>query len=172
MTLRNSSAVLLLSLPLLTILSVAQSAKVSATSLTFSAQLIGTSSAAASVTLTNTDSATPLALAGILDSSDYAETDTCGRSLAPSASCTIFVTFTPTLRGAISGAITIDDDASNSPQIVSLSGNGLTPVSFSPSTLSFGTVAVGTKSAAKTLTITNNQSTSATLKITASGVPR
>jgi 6-phosphogluconolactonase (cycloisomerase 2 family) len=147
----------------------AQSVKLSVTSLTFVAQLIGTTSAAQSTTLTNTDSATPLAIDGILDSGDYEETDTCGTSLAPLASCTIFVTFSPTVRGAISGAITIQDEASNSPQVVSLTGNGFTPVSFSPPSLSFGTVTVGTKSPAKTVTVTNNQSTSATLQFSTSG---
>src|ERR1700724_1670558 len=63
--------------------SFAQSVKLSVTSLTFAAQLVGTTSAARSVTLTNTDSATPLAIDGILDSGDYSETDTCGTSLAP-----------------------------------------------------------------------------------------
>ena len=57
----------------------------------------------------------------------------------------------------------------NSPQIVSLSGNGFTPVSLSPASLAFGTVTVGTKSAAKTVTVSNNQGTSATLKFSTSG---
>jgi 6-phosphogluconolactonase (cycloisomerase 2 family) len=149
--------------------SFAQSVKLSVTSLTFAAQLIGTTSAAKSVTLTNTDSATPLAIDGILESGDYSETDTCGTSLFPLASCTIFVTFSPTAQGAISGAITIQDEASNSPQLVSLTGNGFPPVSFSPPSLSFGTVPVGTKSPAKTVTITNNQGTSATLQFSTNG---
>ena len=149
--------------------SLAQSATLSVASLTFSAQLIGTTSASKSFTLTNTDSTTPLAIASISDSGDYEETDTCGVSLPPLGSCTIFVASSPTVPGAISGAITIQDDASNSPQLVSLSGNGLTPVSLSPASLAFGTVAVGTKSAAKTVTITNHQSATVTLQLSASG---
>jgi 6-phosphogluconolactonase (cycloisomerase 2 family) len=149
--------------------SFAQSVKLSVPTLTFALQLIGTTSPAKSVTLTNTDSVNPLAIDAILDSGDYSEADNCGTSLAPLASCTIFVTFTPTVRGGISGAITIQDEASDSPQVVSLTGNGFTPVSFFPSSLSFGTVTVGTKSPAKTVTVTNNQSTSATLQVSASG---
>ena len=169
MTLCRSFAISLASLLLLTSATSAQTAKLSLTSLTYPAQPIGTTSAAKSVTLTNTDNATPLAIDGILDSADYSETDTCGTSLAPLASCTIFVTFTPTGAGAISGAITIQDEGSDSPQLVSLTGNGITPVSFSLPSLSFGTVPVGTKSASKTVTITNNQSTSATLQVSTSG---
>jgi 6-phosphogluconolactonase (cycloisomerase 2 family) len=169
MNLCRSFAISLASLLLLTAATLAQTAKLSVTSLTYPVQLIGTTSAAKSFTLTNTDSASPLAIDGILNSGDYSETDTCGTSLAPLASCTIFVTFTPTVGGAISGAITIQDEASDSPQLVSLSGTGVTPVSFSPPSLSFGTVAVGTKSASKTVTIANNQSTSATLTVSTSG---
>jgi len=44
----------------------------------------------------------------------------------------------------------------NSPQIVSLTGTGEAPITFAPTTLAFGTVAVG-NSSTKTLTITNNQ---------------
>jgi 6-phosphogluconolactonase (cycloisomerase 2 family) len=149
--------------------SFAQSVKLSVTSLTFAAQLIGTTSVTRSTTLTNTDSTTPLAISNISDSGDYSETDTCGTNLAPSSSCTIFVTFSPTVAGTISGAVTINDNASNSLQVVSLSGTGVTPVTLSPATLPFGTVPVGTKSASKIVTITNNQSASVTFTFSASG---
>jgi len=149
--------------------SFAQSVKLSVSSLTFTAQLIGTTSVTQSTTLTNTDSTTPLAISNISDSGDYSETDTCGTNLAPSSSCTIFVTFSPTVAGTISGAVTINDNASNSLQVVSLSGTGLTPVTLFPATLSFGTVPVGTKSPSKIVTITNNQSASLTLTFSATG---
>ena len=165
---RKPFALSLASLALLTATGFAQTVKLSTTTLAFSAQEIGTTSAAKNVTLTNTDNATPLAIDGIFDSADYAETDTCGTSLAPLASCTISVTFTPTGPGVIVGAITIQDEASNSPQVLSLAGTGLTPVSFSPAILGFGTVALGSKSS-KPLTITNNQSVGATLQLTTSG---
>jgi 6-phosphogluconolactonase (cycloisomerase 2 family) len=148
--------------------SFAQSAKLSVTSLTFAAQLIGTTSATQSTTLTNTDSTTPLAISNISFSGDYSETDDCGTNLVPLGACTIFVTFSPTVPGTISGAVTIYDNASNSLQAVSLSGKGLTPVTLSQA-LSFGTVAVGAKSASKTVTIVNNQSTSLTFTFSASG---
>ena len=169
MTFHKSFSISLASVLLLTAASLAQTAKLSVTTLTFSGQVIGTISTAKSVTLTNTDNATPLAIDGISDSADYSETDTCGTSLAPLASCTIFVTFSPTVAGVISGAITIEDEASNSPQLVSLTGTGTTPVSFSPPSLNFGTVPVGMKSPAKTVTISNNQGTSVTLNVSASG---
>lgn len=147
----------------------AQSVKLSASALTFSPQLIGTTSTAQSVTVNNTDTTTPLAIGNILLSGDYLEVDDCGTNLPPSSACTIFVTFSPAVGGMVSGAMTMQNNASNSPQVVSLSGSGLTPVSLSPTSLSFGTVAVGSKSASKPLTITNNQSASLTFNFSSSG---
>jgi trimeric autotransporter adhesin len=46
---------------------------------------------------------------------------------------------------------------------MSLSGTGLAAVSLTPSSLSFGMQKVGTTSAAKTLTITNNLPTAVTI---------
>lgn len=169
MNVRGCFAMLGLTFVLLSDAGWAQSASLSVTNLSFPGQLIGATAAPKSFTLSNPDAATPLEITSILDSGDYAETDNCGSSLAPLASCTISVTFTPTMPGRISGSITIENDASNSPQVVSLNGNGLTPVSFGPASLSFGTVAVGTKSAAKTLTIANNQSTVVSLQFSTSG---
>jgi hypothetical protein len=47
-----------------------------------------------------------------------------GASLAPAASCTINVTFTPTAKGSRTGSLTVTNDAKNSPQTVALSGDG------------------------------------------------
>jgi len=44
-------------------------------------------------------------------------------------SCTINVTFTPTAAGARSGALTVTDNATNSPQTASLTGTGTTAAS-------------------------------------------
>jgi Abnormal spindle-like microcephaly-assoc'd, ASPM-SPD-2-Hydin len=52
---------------------------------------------------------------------------------------------------------------------VNLSGTGLTAISLSPTSLIFGTVAVGTTSAAKTVTLTNNLGTALTIGFSASG---
>jgi hypothetical protein len=78
------------------------------------------------------------------------------------------VTFTPTVAGSVPGEITIVDTAAGSPHRVNLTGTGLTPISLSPTSLSFGTITVGTPSS-KTVTLTNNLSTSLTVTIAASG---
>ena len=44
--------------------------------------------------------------------------------LAPGATCTIDVTFTPTAEGAQKGKLTVADTAPDSPQKISLKGTG------------------------------------------------
>ena len=128
----------------------------SPTSLTFPSQLVNTTSAAQSVTLTNSGNST-LNISSIAASAQYSETDTCGASLAGGANCTISVTFTPTAVGSQPGTITVTDDATGSPQTVTLSGTGIAPAaSFAPTTLSFGNQNLNTTSAAQTVTLTNS----------------
>lgn len=102
----------------------------SPTSLTFSAQLLNTSSAAQTVMLTNTGNAA-LAIAGITVNGDFSQTNNCGSSLAAGASCTISITFTPTASGTGTGTLTLTDSAGDSPQTVSLTGAGTDDFSVS-----------------------------------------
>jgi hypothetical protein len=103
---------------------VAPAAALTTTGLTFPAQLIGTTSNGQGVTLSNTGTA-PLTLASIGVSGDFAQTNTCGSSVAAGTNCTIDVTFAPTATGNRTGALSIGDNAPGSPQIVSLSGAGM-----------------------------------------------
>jgi 6-phosphogluconolactonase (cycloisomerase 2 family) len=147
----------------------AQSVKLSPPSQTFPKQSAGTTSLGRKVILTNTDSVTPLAISGIAASGDFNESDDCVGIVPALGVCTITISFAPTVSGALSGVITINDDADNSPQFIPLTGTGELPVSLAPASLSFGSAAVGATSAAKTVTITNNLSTSMTLAVSASG---
>ena len=132
----------------------------------FASTAVGNTSASKVVTVKNTGTANT-AIA-ITTSGDFGQTNTCGSTLNAGATCTITATFSPTATGAITGAITISDSAANSPQIVSLTGTGLAPVTFSPATLAFGSVAVGSTSAAKIVTMTNNQSIALSFTFSAS----
>jgi Astacin (Peptidase family M12A)/Abnormal spindle-like microcephaly-assoc'd, ASPM-SPD-2-Hydin len=138
----------------------------SPTSMTFKTKrAVGTTSTSQSVTLKNSGSAT--AAISIAASGDFAEGDNCS-TLAVNATCTVNVTFSPTIVGAVSGAITITDNAANSPQIVSLTGTGEAAITFSATTLAFGSVAVGS-SGTKTVTLTNNQNKTLNFTYSASG---
>lgn len=72
--------------------------RLSVTSLTFSDTVVGTPSPVQTVTMANVGS-WPLTVNGIAAGGDFAQTDTCGSTLAAGQSCTITVTFTPTAGG-------------------------------------------------------------------------
>src|SRR5436305_437627 len=95
----------------------------SVSSLNFSNQGVGAISPLQTITLSSTGSA-PLAIGSIVASGDFAETNTCGLSLPLSASCTISVTFQPTMGGVRNGSIVIADNAPGTPHSISLSGTG------------------------------------------------
>jgi YD repeat-containing protein len=99
----------------------------SAGALNFASQNVGSSSATQTVTVSNAGTAA-LNIASVVASGDYVRSTTCGNSLAPSASCSITVTFTPLAAGARSGVVTITNDAAGSPHSISLSGAGATAI--------------------------------------------
>jgi hypothetical protein len=146
----------------------------SATSLAYGNQNVGSPSAAQAISLQNTGSATlsitSIAFTGT-NKGDFSQTNTCGTSVAASASCTISVTFKPAANGARSASIAITDNATGSPQTVSLTGTGTTPaISLSPASLSFGNQLINADSAAQNVTVTNNGTGTLTLNsITSAG---
>jgi hypothetical protein len=104
---------------------VGSNATLSADSVRFGTQLVGTTSPARSVSLRNYGNTT-LNIGSILASTSFAETNTCGQSLAPGGFCWITLTFTPNAAGGFGGTLTILDDAADSPQSMPLSGTGAT----------------------------------------------
>ena len=135
-------------------------------SVTFADQATGTTSAAIPVKLTNLGTAS-LSINGISASGNFSETNDCGSSLAAAGgNCTISVKFSPTTTGALTGTLTINDNAAGSPHTVQLSGNGTTPapaVGFSPTSLTFADQTVGSSSAPMAVTLTNTGSADLTI---------
>lgn len=129
-------------------------------SLTFSDQVVNTVSPPSSITLTNSGTAS-LSISSIAASSSFAQTNNCGVSVAAGAACTIDVSFTPTASGPQTGTITVADNASGSPQTVSLTGTGISAsaVILSPLTLAFSSQTLHTISAAQNITLTNTGGT-------------
>jgi HYDIN/CFA65/VesB-like, Ig-like domain/Beta-propeller repeat/Cep192 domain 4/Abnormal spindle-like microcephaly-assoc'd, ASPM-SPD-2-Hydin len=155
-------------------LSLGPVADVSPSSLDFGQLAVGSSSASQTVTLTNdgvgTLSITSIAITGG-QAADFAETNTCGSTLAPNVSCTISVTFKPTSIGAQSSSLAITDNAPGSPHTLGLSGTGTSQgaIQLSPAVLSFGNQTVGTTSAAQSVTVMNTGASTITVNsITAS----
>src|ERR1019366_7215740 len=154
---------------LLTVAVSAQQVTLSTTSMSFGNQAVGTTSAAKKATLTNTGSAT-LNITSITTTGLFAQTNTCGSTVKAGKKCTISVTFSPTATGTATGVVTITDNATNSPQTITLSGNGVTGVSVTPTKLTFPTTNIGSTSAPMTATLANNNLTTLTINsITISG---
>jgi len=126
--------------------------------LTFAVQPIGTTTAAQTLTLTNTSSIT-LNIFDITINGDFAQTNNCGSSLSPGSSCNIMVTFTPTATGVRTGSITVYDNTFAGSQSATLTGTG-TNVELSPPSLSFPATQVGDSSSPETVTLTNVGNTS------------
>jgi trimeric autotransporter adhesin len=142
-------------------------------SLTFANQNLGTNSTAQTITLSNTGGASMTGIAISItgtNAGDFAQTNTCGTSVAANANCTISVTFTPSATGARSASVTVTDNASGSPQAIALTGTGVAPmVSFSSNSVTFPDQFVGTSSGtAQTVTLTNKGT--AALTIPANGI--
>jgi archaellum component FlaF (FlaF/FlaG flagellin family) len=136
----------------------------SPTSVDFGNQLVETVSPTRSITLTNTGDAT-LTITSIRPNpvGTFQQFNDCGNSLAAGASCTIRVQFAPTTSGQTLGNISVADNAPGSPQKALLKGTGTVPPAIlKPTAVDFGALAVGTTSAAKTITLTNQGSTSLT----------
>jgi len=140
----------------------APAATLSPGTLSFGSVTSGVTSSAQMLTLSNTGNAA-LAISGITlggaNPTDFAETNTCGTSVAAGASCTISVTFTPGSAASFTATVSVADNATGSPQTASLSGTGTAPAapvaSLSPTTVSFGNVVTGVTSGAQTVTLSN-----------------
>jgi sugar lactone lactonase YvrE len=136
---------------------------ISPSALSFADQLVGTTSIQQSIVLTNTGDG-QLVTHGINKgitivgphSADFAKTTTCGSLIAPGATCTIAVVFTPSAAGARSASMEISTNAVASPTTVALSGTGTAPaVSLSRTAVTFGNQNVGTPSATQTVVLSN-----------------
>jgi len=138
-------------------------ASLTPSSLTFPTQLVGTSSTEQTATLTNTGNQ-DVAVSSVAISGPFTETNNCASSLGVGGTCQIQVVFSPTAKGTASGTLTVTDNASASPQTVSLSGSS-TVMSLSPVGVNFGDQKVGTKSAAAPATLMNTGTTAVSITL-------
>jgi len=97
-------------------------ASVTPGSLTFGTIPAGTQSGSSAVTLSNTG-AVAMNIGSIAASGDFVQSNNCPTTLSASSSCTINVTFAPSVGGTRTGSLMIADDASGGSQTLSLSGS-------------------------------------------------
>jgi hypothetical protein len=141
---------------------------VSPASVDFGTQLVGSVTAPQTVTLTNNET-TAITIVSIAvtavtppaPATDFKiSSNTCGNSLAASASCTVSVTFTPSHASAESATLVFTDADGSSPQTAALTGTGTAtaPVTtFTPTSLNLGGQLLSTTSApAQAITLKNN----------------
>jgi phospholipase C len=92
--------------------------------LTFASQAVGTTSQPMTMTVKNPSTTASLAMGAVTTTGDFAATSNCPSSLLPGVSCTISVTFTPTVAGARTGGVSVVNGDFRSPQIINVSGTG------------------------------------------------
>ena len=142
---------------------IAPAIQLSASSLTFQGQNLGTTSASQSVTITNAGSA-PLAINGVsisgTNAGDFTQANNCPANLAvssPGNSCAVQVTFSPSAIGSRTASLSIADNAAGNPHTVALSGSGTQPsVSLTPTSVDFGSWLSGSSIAPVPIVVTNN----------------
>ena len=144
----------------------------SPTSLTFGTTTPGTASAAQTATLTNTTSSAQT-IRNLSQWGQFDETSNCPSTLAATASCTVSVTFHPTNTALQTGAVQVNY-ATYSGDDLFLTGNDAASgsgggggsggsVTLTPTSSSFGSEQVGTRSSAQTFSLTNGDSTALTI---------
>jgi hypothetical protein len=124
-------------------------------SLSFGSTVVGTTTAAQNVAVSNTGGVAATLQAPAVTEDFTISANTCGAALAPGVGCTVGITFTPTAAGTRSGTLSIAGSAAT--QTASLSGTGLAAAtdSLSPLALNFGQQQYGTTSATQNVTLTN-----------------
>jgi hypothetical protein len=97
---------------------------VSPTSVNFGQEVVGQTSSQKNISLKNTGDS-QLTAPDISISGDFSITvNDCADGVKPQTHCNVYVTFTPQAIGSETGSLTFVDNASNSPQTVSLTGTG------------------------------------------------
>ena len=97
------------------------------TSLSFGNQSVNTTSGAKGMEVKNTGSNTltisSIAIGGT-NATDFSQTNNCPGSLLPGAHCNVSVSFSPTGIGTRTAFLNVSSNASNGPQLASLTGTG------------------------------------------------
>jgi Abnormal spindle-like microcephaly-assoc'd, ASPM-SPD-2-Hydin/Bacterial Ig-like domain (group 2)/Cep192 domain 4 len=124
--------------------------------ISFSPLAAGMVGAPTAITVRNNQNV-PLGITGLAATANFQQTNTCGSSVPALSSCTISVSFAPAALGALTGTLTISDDAASLPQtMVSLKGTALPSMSLSAASLSFGSLVPGGATATQDILVKNS----------------
>jgi hypothetical protein len=137
----------------------------------------GTSSAPLNITVTNSGNATlhisTVTVAGNNPADFSTSTANCSAStIAPNATCSLSVTFSPLAAGQRSETISLADDASDSPQLIQIAGNASPAINVGPATTGSTSVSVSAGATAQfQLQLTPGPSYAGSVTFTCSGAP-
>lgn len=125
--------------------------------LTFAPAVAGTTSAAQTVTVSNTSSSQASQLLLSVSAGFALTQNTCTATLAGGGSCTVGVVFAPTAAGSVTGTLIVTSASIGNAATVELTGTGAVSagIQVTPATISFPTTGVGLTSNATTVTVTN-----------------
>ncbi|MFC1408315.1 discoidin domain-containing protein [Streptacidiphilus sp. N1-12] len=137
-------------------------------SLAFGSIAVGSTTAAKTVTVSNPGPAAAT-LTSITASGPFAQTNTCGSTLAAGASCTVSVTFTPTTGGAQSGTLAVANSTTTTPVGTTLSGTG---VSSTTNLAAGATITASSSTGGFPASNTNDGSTSSYWESNSSAFPQ
>lgn len=135
-------------------------------------QTVGTTGAGQQFVLTNTGEGA-LTITRIATTGDFAQSNTCGSSLAVGATCQINVSFTPTAAGSRTGTLTVTSNATNL-SAANLSGTGLPQPTFTFTAGGSPTYSVTVQrgnAAQFNLTLTPTSTFAGTVTFTCTGLP-
>jgi hypothetical protein len=130
--------------------------------LNFGNQTVGTTSAAQTITLTNTgnESLTISSVTGTgSNARDFSQTNNCVGTVGPGSTCAVSVKFTPSASGTRNATVSITDSAVHSPHTLAITGIGVPTgspaVSLSATALTFALQTVNSSSAPLNVTLSN-----------------
>jgi hypothetical protein len=142
----------------------------SSPSLTFLGQLVGTSSAPQTITLTNSGT-TALTISSIGVTGDFSQTNACGSALGATSSCAITIAFSPTVSGTRTGTLGVSDNGVGGPQSVGLTGTGQDFTFALPSGSSATATATRGQTATYALTVSGQGGITGTVSFACTGAP-
>jgi hypothetical protein len=154
---------LTLALAVTSVASAAPGVSFSATQVSYGNQLVGIRSAAQTLSITNSGDSpltiNSISFAGTNPGDFVINSDTGQATLLPGASRTLAIQCRPLAVGSRTAVLAVSDNAAGSPQLVSLTGNGVTTfVNRSPSAVNLGNVPVNVP-AEQTVSIRNDGNT-------------
>ena len=124
-------------------------------SLTFGAQMVGTTSDYQTIFLTNAGDTALMSVAVAIRAGDFQVLSHCGTSLSGHAACSMQVAFAPTAVGTRTGTLVVTDEYGS--QAVALTGTAVAvpTVALTPDTLTFPLTVVGQRTTSQQVFVTN-----------------